>query len=350
MSGKGKKKSRAGAIAGMIIAVIVLLAIFSMLYVQGKMSQINRNTSVSKVVPPSEQTFEVDENAEPDTIKPEEIVWKPAVTPVPVETAKGVKNLLLIGQDARVGQERQRSDTMIICSLNEDTNKITMCSLMRDMYVPIPGYDDNRINAAYVFGGMPLLDQVIEQDFGVHIDGNIEVDLDGFLKSMTAIGPLDIELTEEEAEYLNANPAIGSNEDTVSTYSWDLKPGMNSLTPEQALAYSRVRYIGNSDYDRTDRQRKVLTAAFNKLAGSDLKTLVALMDDILPNFTTDLSQNQLLDYLKMIQSNNMELNETSYRLPVEGTYSSEYVRGMAVLVPDLEENSRYLHEYLYGTN
>ena len=346
---KKRKKKRVGAVIGMVIAIIVLLGIAGFLFLQGRMAQVNRETVVSNVVPRSEQTFEVDEHAEPDTIKPEEVEWKKAeiLTPVP-EKADDVKNILLIGQDARLGQERQRSDTMIIFSINEKTGKITMCSLMRDMYVPIPGYDDNRINAAYVFGGMPLLDQVIEEDFGVHINGNIEVDLSGFLSSMSAIGPLEIELTEEEAEYLNANPGIGSDNDAVSTYTWDLKPGVNSLTPEQALAYARTRGVGHADYERTERQRRVLTTAFNKLIQSDIKDIVSLSDDLLPNFTTDLSQAEILDLIKMIKASNMQLNSESYRLPVDGTYSSEYVRGMAVLVPDLAENSRYLHEYLYG--
>lgn len=351
---KRTRRKRAGAIVGMIIAIIVLLGIAAVLFVQGRMGQVKRETTVSQVVPRSEQTFEVEEVPEneepkPDTIAPEEIKWEKAeiVTPAP-EKIEEIRNILLIGQDARVGQGRQRSDTMVIFSINEKTNKITMCSLMRDMYVPIPGYDDNRINAAYAFGGMPLLDQVIEEDFGVHIDGNIEVDLDGFLKSMSAIGPLDIVLTQEEADYLNANPGIGSNNDSVSSYGWELTEGMNSLTPEQALAYSRVRYIGHADYERTERQRRVLTTAFNKVITSDLKTLISLSDDLLPNFTTDMSQPEILDYIKTVKTNNMTLNETTYRLPVDGTYSSEYVRGMAVLVPDLAENSRYLHEYLYG--
>lgn len=352
MSRRSRRK-RAGAIAGMVIAILILLAIAAMLFVQGRLSRVNRETVVTNTVPVSEQTFEADENAGPDTLKPEEVKWtKPAVevqTPIQAEVVQEVKNILLIGQDARLGQERQRSDTMVIFSINTRTNKITMCSLMRDLYVPIPGYDDNRINAAYVFGGMPLLDQVIEEDFGVHIDGNIEVDLDGFLSSMSTIGNLDIELTEEEAEYLNANPALGNNIDNVPTAPWTLVPGMNSLTPEQALAYSRIRMIGRGDYERTERQRKVLTAAFNKVANSDLKELIRLSNDLLPSFTTDMSQAEILDYIKLIKTNGITLNTDSYRIPAEDAYSSESIRGMAVLVPDLEKNSQYLKDYLYGT-
>ena len=102
---KNSKKRRTGAVVGMVIAIIVLLGIAAFLYIQGKMSQVNRETLVSNVVPREQQTFEVDENAEPDTIKPDEVEWQKVETPEP-EKVEGVKNLLLIGQDARVGQQR----------------------------------------------------------------------------------------------------------------------------------------------------------------------------------------------------------------------------------------------------
>ncbi len=348
MSNRKKKNSRGGIIA-MVIVILILLAIVAMLFIQGKLTQVNRTETVVKdVVAPKEETFEVDESVaeKPDTIDPETVEWE-KVEPLEAEDTSHVTNILLIGQDARNGEGRQRSDTMVICSLNRDTNTVTMCSLMRDLYLPIPGYSDNRINAAYVFGGMPLLDQVIEEDFGVKIDGNFEVNLEGFLNSMATIGNLDIYLTWEEAEYMNANPAMGSGTDESSEV-WYLTEGWNSLTPSQALAYSRMRHIGNSDYERTERQRNTLTAAFNKIAGSNVSDLLRLADAILPCLTTDMSQKDIMSLATMIQG--MKLNETSYRIPVDGTYSSESVRGMAVLVPDLQANSQYLKEYLYGTD
>ena len=337
-----RKKKKKGGYAAIIITLAILVAIVAMLFVQGRLSQMKRVSEVNDVVPPSEQTFETDESASPDTLHPDDVEWTETLEAEPVE---GVTNILLIGQDARAGQGRQRSDTMIICSLNANTDTITMCSLMRDLYVPIPGYSDNRINAAYVFGGMPLLDQTIEEAFGVHIDGNIEVNLEGFLDSMAAVGNLDIELTEDEAEYMNENPAMGSGTD-ITDENWHLSEGVNSLTPAQALAYSRMRHVGNSDYERTERQRKMLTAAFKKLTGSSVSTLISLSDDILPSLTTDMSQAQILALIQL--AHGMQLNSESYRIPVNGAYTSEGIRGMAVLVPDLAANSNYLKEYLYG--
>ena len=173
-----------------------------------------------------------------------------------------IQNILLIGQDRRSGQERQRSDSMIICSINKKTGKITLVSLMRDMYVKIPGYQSHRINTAYSLGGMELLDETIEENFGVHIDGNVEIDFEGFIKAMTKVGKLDIHLTQDEAEYINDTLGYGK-----------LKGGMNSLDAKQVLMYARTRYVGDGDYERTERQRKVLTTAFDKLRKSNLRTI-----------------------------------------------------------------------------
>ena len=256
-----------------------------------------------------------------------------------------VKNLLLIGQDRRPGQGRQRSDCMIICSINNKTGKITLCSLMRDMYVPIPGHPNNRINAAYIYGGMELLDQVIEESFGIHIDGNIEVDFDGFVKAMGVVGTFDIELKAEEAEFMNTSDwSKGSGFDVAS---WNLHEGVNALTPEQVLVYSRIRYVGHSDWERTERQRKVLTAIFNKLKSEEVSKILDEAGEVIQYVTTDLMPDELMGYVYTIADGNIDMGE-NYRIPVDGTYTSETIEGKSVLVPSLSKNAEYLKEYLYG--
>ena len=257
-----------------------------------------------------------------------------------------IKNILLIGQDAREGEERQRSDTMIICSINTHSNKVTLASLMRDMYVPIPGDSNNRINAAYRFGGRELLDEVIEQDFGIPIDGNVEVDFEGFVNAMDAIGGIEIELTGEEAGYISTG-GWEDQGDNGNDGTWDLQEGMNTLTPAQALSFARIRHVGNSDYERTERQRRVIIAAFQKISSSSTAKQLAVADSILPYITTDLSGRELLSYVKTIAEAGITDIE-SYRIPADGTYSSQNISGMAVLVPDLVANSELLKEYLYG--
>ena len=92
------------------------------------------------------------------------------------EASEHIINIMLIGQDRRPGEGRTRSDVMILCTINKQTQEITMTSFMRDMYVAIPGYSDNKMNAAYALGGMTTLEACLEKNFGIHVDGNVEVD------------------------------------------------------------------------------------------------------------------------------------------------------------------------------
>lgn len=330
---KRKKKFPIWAILLIIVLIIVLLMGGVYAYVNHKLSKIMRvDISPEVVVDPSLETFETEEGLT-DTINPEDIVWNNA--DIEVMKDKDVSNILLIGQDRREGQGRQRSDSMIICSLNKETNKIILTSVMRDMYVPIPGYSDNRINAAYQFGGMELLDRVLEESLGVHIDANVEVDFEGFINCMAEVGNIDMQLNEEEAKYLN------------DANGWNLKAGYNSLTPEQALAFSRVRYVGHSDWERTDRQRRVIISAFNNVKGLSIPELISLTDRIFPNVTTDMTNSKILGYVYTVVTNKMTTIDSN-RLPAEGTYTCETLRkGMEVLVPDLKANAECLKEYIY---
>lgn len=260
-------------------------------------------------------------------------------------------NILFIGQDAREGESGQRSDTMILCTINKSNHSVVLTSFMRDMYVDIPGYGGNRINAAYAFGAgdgiegsVNLLDKTIEEDFGVTIDGNMLVDLGTFLDALISVGNVDMELTAEEAEYMNENPAIGSNTDE-SDEVWDLHEGMNSLTPTQAMCYARMRHVGNSDWERTERQRKLIKAVIGKVKHGHLLSGIKIANGVAPCITTDLSKTDIMKMgLGIVFGGDMQ----SYRLPVEGAYYNDNINGMAVLVPDMEANRNYLQKYMSG--
>lgn len=248
-----------------------------------------------------------------------------------------VKNILLIGQDRRKGDgARMRSDSMIVATIDLTTNDIKLTSLMRDMYVPVPGYGYGMINATYLHGGMALLDETIERNFGITIDGNVEVDFTRFIALMDLIGPLDIELNQEEADFLNRENG------------WSLKAGNNTMDSDQVLAYCRVRRVGRSDWERTDRQRSVVTKMFNKLRQSDLSTLYRFADEAFPLFKTDLTNREILRYVYTVISKGMHITE-SKRLPKDGTYTQEIrEETLQVLVPDLRANAKLLQEYVYG--
>ena len=257
-----------------------------------------------------------------------------------------VYNILLIGQDAREGEGMQRADTIILCTINKKTHTVTLTSIMRDMYVNIPGYGGNRVNAAFAFGGIDLLDQTIEENLGIKIDGNALVDLGGFMEAMTAVGNLDIELTAEEAAYLNEHPELGTT-DEVAVETWNLHEGVNNMTPGQVLGYSRIRYVGNSDWDRTNRQRFVINAVIDKIKHGHLLKGFKVLDGVCPHIVTDMTtKNMLKAGFAYIRCSGGGMN--SFYLPAEGTYQATYVDGMAVLLPDIEANKQVLQQYMKG--
>ena len=345
-SGKRGRRKRAVTVLSFVMALVIAGGLMAAVYLQGLLGKIN-HVSASMNSAGAVETFDADGDKANDTLKASDIDWGDT-SDIDIMEDNDIKNILLIGQDARSGESGQRSDSMILCSINTKEKKIKLITLMRDMYVQIPGYQANKLNAAYAFGGMELLDKTVEQNFGVNIDGNVEVDFDGFLKALTEVGDLDIELTYDEATYMNANEGLGSADDNAEVNeAWGLKEGVNTLKPEQVLCYARMRYVGNSDWDRTERQKKVITAAYKKVQNLGATKLLSLASKIFPCITTDLSNKKLLSYVKTLSVNHITKIET-YRLPVDGTFTEGQIEGMAVLVPNLYLNSAYLQNYLYG--
>lgn len=326
---KSKKKNRGGLIVLGIILLIILVLVGAVFF--GVNHYLNKMNKVSgepvETIAPDSEDFETDEDAGLDDMSPEDIIWE-ELEPLMDDD---LINLLLVGQDRRPGQGRQRSDSMIVCSINPDTMEISLVSFLRDLYVDFPGdYSDNRLNAAYAFGGFPLLTETLYLNFGVTIDGCFEVDFNGFTEIIDTVGGVDITLTEAEAGVLG--------EGTVS--------GLNHLTGEQALKYSRIRYI-DSDFNRTGRQRNVIQAIFNKVKGQSVKQLMALLDVVLPCITTDMSNTQIMSLAMTFAPKLTNVQLSSYYVPPRDSYQSARIRGMAVLVPDRAKIREYLkYEYL----
>lgn len=258
-----------------------------------------------------------------------EVTWAEAPTEQ-IGDQEEIVNILLIGQDRRSGEGRSRSDAMILCSFNKAKNTITFTSFLRDLYVQIPGYMDNRLNVAYPLGGMELLNEALEVNFGVHVDANVEVDFTSFQNVVDRLGGVDIYLTEAEANHLSG---------------YDLHEGMNHLNGEEALAYSRIRYL-DSDFGRTSRQRNVLTAMLNSCRNLSLGELMTLAYDLLPMVTTDLTNTEIIRYATDLFPMLAGCTINTQSVPASGMYYSTYIREMAVLVPDLEAIRALLQETL----
>lgn len=310
-------------VTGIVMALIILAGTAGYGLVTAKLNKIVRTDGTEDIV-------EVDgEFDRQNTYGVEE--YEPKLI-----TSDDVTNILLIGQDRRKGDKAQmRSDSMIVCSINRATKEITLTSLMRDMYLPVPGKGYGMINATYLAGGFPLLDETIEKNFGIHIDGNVEVDFERFIGLMTLIGPIDLELSQAEADHLNQS-------------GYRLHAGVNTLDSEQVLAYCRMRKDIGGDWGRTDRQRKVVSRIYQELKTSGLPTIYRFIDEALPLFRTDLSNRKMIQLAYAMVSDRMGIRH-SYRLPEEGTYTQEIrEETLHVLIPDLRENCRRLQKYIYG--
>lgn len=245
-----------------------------------------------------------------------------------------VLHFLLIGQDGQGDERNGRSDAMLLCSYYKESNTFYITSLMRDLYLPIPGYGSDRLNAAYAFGGSELLCKTLEKNFGLTVDGWVEVDFDSFCGIVDLLGGITLELQELEAATINA--AVGGN----------LSEGMQHLTGAQILAYSRIRKLDvDGDFSRTNRQRKILTALLDAYRDVGIRQSLSVLNALLPMVTTNLNTLSMLSYALEILPNIRDIQFVSRCLPAEGTYTDEMIDGMAVLVPDWTALRQTLEEY-----
>jgi LCP family protein required for cell wall assembly len=259
-----------------------------------------------------------------------------------IEKSEDIINILLIGQDAREGWGRSRSDTMMLVTFNTEEKTITLTSFLRDLYVKIPGYKDNKMNATYVFGGMELLNQTLEQNFGVQVDGNVEVDFSRFAEVIELLGGVDIELRHDEAMYINAKLASEG-------ISSSLTAGMQTLNGNQALWYSRIRYLdADADFSRTNRQRKVVNSLIEKFRDTKLTTLMGLLDELLPMIATDMSNSEILGYAKDLFPMLADCTIVSQRIPADNTYTQRSIDGMSCIVADMDAARKLLEETIGG--
>lgn len=263
--------------------------------------------------------------------------------------SENVYNILLIGTDARYTDQSSRSDTMIIVSINKETEKIVMTSVMRDIYCTIPGVGNTRINHANAYGGVALLLDTIEYNFGIHIDDYVTINFYGFMDAVDAIGGVEMEVSAAEItemnDWLNSlNDLLGQDRSTDKLNEHDA--GTLLLNGKQALVFSRIRYTGKSDFERTSRQRRVLEALMEKAKSLPLFELSGLMNAVLPCVTTNLTQGEVLSLL-LHAAESLDYEVVSARIPIDGSWWNLRVNGMAVLGIDFAENKEYWHKLVY---
>lgn len=253
-----------------------------------------------------------------------------------------IQNILLIGSDTRGDEKYGRSDSMMIVSINKKTNQIKIVSLLRDMYMKIDGIQDNRINVAYGRGGPQLLEDTIQKNFRIKLDNYVRVDFESFKKLINMVGGVQITLTQAEANEINGHPGTYFTQGDTQR----VQVGPNTLNGAGALAYSRIRHI-DSDFGRTQRQRTVIESLMKKMKNAGPANILNMIKEMQPYVQMDLT-NDALTALALGAPAYLSNPLSQLSIPGDGAYQSENIRGMAVLVPNIEKNKAAIWKFLYN--
>jgi LCP family protein required for cell wall assembly len=201
-------------------------------------------------------------------------------------------NIALLGVDRRKG-DTGRSDATMVLTVDKQHNKLKLTSIMRDCYVSIDGHGNDKLNAAFAFGGGALSIKTINQNFGLNITDYVVVDFGELADIIDALGGVDINV--KQSEFAETNKYIESVMREANKPGKTLSaPGMQRLTGVQAVGYCRIRYT-DSDFARTDRQRDVLVAMFNKVKTISPTELPGVIKKISPYLETSLGATDILN-------------------------------------------------------
>ncbi len=261
-----------------------------------------------------------------------------------------VKNVLVIGTDSRDPEtDAGRSDSMILVSINSKTNNVYMTSLMRDAYVEIPGNGSGKLNAAYSYGGAELLMDTIEYNYDVRIDDYVMLTFEACVDAIDAVGGVELTISDEEAEAINEILISEVNEIMGDDREDDLLSGGGTLELDgkQALSYSRIRYVGNADFERTERQRVVMQQVMERALGNPLR-LAAVCARALPDLTTNMSVLSLYRYAVVAPVQLLFYDTQQQRIPADGTYSNATIGGESVLEVDFSAAQQLLEQTVFA--
>ncbi len=254
-------------------------------------------------------------------------------------------NIAFFGVDSRSSQLESgtNSDTIMICSIDNSTREVKLASVYRDTYLDTTDGEYRKCTEVYSIGGAQQAINMLNKNLDLNITDYVTVNFEAMVEAVDLFDGVDISLSEGEVELLNdylveEREVLGRECEDVSG------PGMQHLNGMQALAYSRIRYIG-LDYERTERQRSVLTQVFDKAKASDPVTLNQAVDTLFPMTSTSLSA---LELLKLASSaGDFQISETE-GFPFEKT--TALISGAdCVVAVDLAANVSELHSFLYGT-
>ncbi|MGL4730022.1 MAG: LCP family protein [Clostridium sp.] len=255
-------------------------------------------------------------------------------------------DIALFGIDKRNENEKSRSDSIIIASIDLEKKTINLVSLLRDTLVEIDGHGQDKLNHAYAYGGSKLSLETINSNFDLDIDKYVSVDFYSLAKVIDIVGGVDIELKDYEIEQINSNLVeINKIENLKKGTDYITQNGIKTLNGRQAVAYSRIRKKGNGDYERTQRQRNVLKSILEKYEKQPSDKKFEINMEIIGQISTNIPVSYIKELgLKIFSDKEFEVNQ--YMIPYEGSFETITYKNMWCIKPNMKENIIKLKEYI----
>lgn len=353
---KSAKKKIVFIVLAVLLIVLIVLGVTAYALTHGFYKKTNYTSdedAMNQFTETGEDVEEIDpEKAQGEVLTPEqeaELERKMAEfsEAEPITNDGDVYNVLLIGVDRRDTSWAGNSDSMILMSLNYKKEQISMISLMRDTYVDIPGIGMRKLNAAHANGAGPLLLETVTQNYKIQVDRYVSVDFNSMIDIIDKIGGVELTLSKDEVRVANNYIKEMCNLKNLNPTSYYfLQEGTKTCSGVQAVAYARIRYVGNADYERTERQRTVLTKIMEKMKSMSVAELYTFAEEVLPLVTHNIPEDEMWSLLAKAPSL-FQYDLVKDRIPYDNMYKVIYVKKQDMLVPDWEATIAKLKETLY---
>lgn len=324
---RARKKKKKKMIVLVIIEVLALLVIaagaFAYFYVQNQYDKI-----------------------ETVAFQKHDVATNPDLPSSVVETSKGYRTIMFYGVDARNNSDLTKnanSDSVIICSINNDTKEIKLVSILRDTMVQTTDGKYHKLTDVYAAYGVQEALETINRNFDLNITEYVTVNWYAVAETIDLMGGLDIEITDKEAAAINQFLWETSKSTGIASSNVDVYEGVHHLDGIQSTTYARVRNVGHHDITRAERQRKVISLMLEKAKQSSIGTLNDICNTVFPNISTNLTLSDILSLASDV---------ASYKIADQGLFPYKYWDQSGghyyVYCNTLTENVDQLHTFLFG--
>lgn len=266
---------------------------------------------------------------------------------------EGITNILLVGTDGEYIEKWNRSDSMMVVTIDSKNKDIRISSIARDTYVDIPGYSTEKLTHAYAYEGIDLLKEVFKVNFNLNIDKYIAVNFVSFMDIMDELGGVEVNVEEKDIKeinkYIDACYGYYKNKDEKDK-EYITKSGVQRLNGYQALAFSRIRYT-DSAFARDNRHREVAESVYKEFAQKGVETYKKCADIILNNTKTNISPIEMMNLAyTVLKINDKDIDQ--FQFPLEEYRNGHIINKQKgwVLEWDKEPNLEAWHKFIFGEN